>query len=173
MRKEFLELGQIVGTHGVRGEVRVDPWCDSPDFAKRFPLLFYDDRGENPVRVLSCRAHGNLVLLRLEGVDTLDDAARMRGRILYIRRGDVALPEGTWFVGELLGCRVVDADDPARVYGTLTQVTPTGANDVWQITDAAGREYLIPAIKDVVVDARVEEDTVVIRPLKGIFDDAD
>lgn len=173
MKKEYLELGQIVGTHGVRGEMRVNPWCDTPAFAKQFKTVYYDAKGEQPVKVLSCRPHGNVVLMRLEGVDTVDAAMAKRNRVLYIRRDDVKLPAGTWFVEELLGCTVADADDPEKIYGTLTDVFPTGANDVWTVKDETGREYLLPAIKDVVKRTDVENGRVFITPLKGIFDDAD
>lgn len=173
MKKEFLELGQIVGTHGVRGEVRVNPWCDAPDFARQFKTLYYDAEGKQPVKVLSCRSHGNVALMRLAGVDTLDAAAAKRGQILYLKRSEVSLPEGTWFIEELIGCAALDADDPEKRYGTLTDVSKTGANDVWHITDETGREYLLPAIKDVVKRTDVENGAVYLTPLKGIFDDAD
>lgn len=171
MIKEYLELGQIVGTHGVRGELRVNPWCDGADFAKKFKTVYYDKRGENSVKVLSCREHGNVMLMRLSGVESVEAADGLRNKILYIKRSDARLPEGTWFIEELIGCTVYDADDSSVVYGKITDVSLTGANDVWHITDEKGREYLIPAIKDVVIKTDVAADTVVIRPLKGIFDD--
>ena len=171
MIKPYLELGQIVGTHGVRGELRVNPWCDSPDFARRFKTLYFDKNGEQPVKVLSCRPHGNIVLLRLEGVETVEAAEKLRHKMLYLNREDAGLAPGTWFIEELIGCAALDADDGHR-YGTLTEVSQTGANDVWHITAEDGREYLLPAIPDVVIDADVANDRVLIRPLKGIFDDA-
>lgn len=173
MKKDYLELGQIVGTHGVRGEVRVNPWCDTPEFARQFKTVYYDNKGEMPVKVLACRPHGNVILMRLEGINSLDDAAAKRNRVLYIRRDEVKLPAGTWFVEELLGCAVLDADDPAKRYGTLTDVFPTGANDVWTVKDDAGKEYLLPAIRDVVKKTDIENGRVYITPLKGIFEDAD
>ncbi len=82
MIKPYLELGKVVGTHGVRGELRVNPWCDTPDFARRFKTLYWDKNGEKPVTVLSCRPHGNIVLLRLEGVESMEAAQALRGRML-------------------------------------------------------------------------------------------
>lgn len=172
MIKPYLELGQIVGTHGVRGELRVNPWCDSPDFAKRFKTLYFDKNGEQPVKVLSCRPHGNIVLLRLEGVESIEAAEKLRSKMLYLNREDAGLKPGTWFIEELIGCAALDADDGHR-YGMLTEVSRTGANDVWHITAEDGQEYLLPAIPDVVIDADVDNNRVLIRPLKGIFDDAD
>ena len=93
--------------------------------------------------------------------------------MLYIKRADAKLPEGTWFIEELIGCDVLDADDNDKKYGVLTDVTSTGANDVWYVTDDEKNEYLLPAIKDVVIKVDVAEGKAYIRPLKGIFDDAD
>lgn len=173
MIKSFLEIGQIVGTHGVRGELRVDPWCDSPAFFKNFSHLYFDEHGVQKVRVISVRPHGNIVLLCLEGVSGLDAATVLRGKVLFMRREDADLPAGAYFISELIGSRVTDADDPEKVYGTLTDVSKTGANDVWHITAANAREYLLPAIPDVVIDTDIERGEVTIRPLKGIFDDED
>lgn len=173
MIKAYLEIGEIVGTHGVRGEMRVNPYCDSPDFFREFKTLYYDEDASCAVRVLSARPHGNVVLLTLEGVDSIERAQAMRGRMLYIKREDAHLPEGRYFIAELIGCEVLDADNPAKVYGTLSDVSETGANDVWHITAQSGREYLIPAIPDVVVDTDVEQNRITIRPLRGIFDDED
>jgi 16S rRNA processing protein RimM len=170
--KEFLEIGRIVGTHGVRGEMRVDPWCDTPEFFKRFKTLYFDNRGGRAVKVISSRVHGNIVLLCLEGVNSIEEAAALRGRVIFMCRKDAKLPEGQYFIAELIGCTVVDADDESIVYGELSQVSATGANDVWHIY-RNGREYLLPAIPDVVINVDVEKGIVKIRPLKGIFDDED
>lgn len=173
MIKDYLELGQIVGTHGIRGEIRINPWCDSPDFAKKFKTVYFDNKGENSIKVTSSRAHGNIILMKLEGIDSIDSAQNLRNKMLYIKRADARLPEGTWFIEELIGCKVFDADDNEKLYGDITDVSQTGANDVWHITDENGTEYLIPSIKEVVIKVEVAENRVFIRPLKGIFEDAD
>ncbi len=173
MIKDYLELGQIVGTHGVKGEIRINPWCDSPDFAKKFKSVYFDSLGRDNVKVVSSRPHGNIILMKLENVNTVEEAQALRNKILYIKRADAKLPQGSWFIEELIGCKAYDADDGNKLYGTVTDVLSTGANDVWQITDNNGQEYLIPSIKEVVIDVDVAENTVKIRPLKGIFDDAD
>jgi 16S rRNA processing protein RimM len=171
--KEYLELGEIVGTHGIRGELRVNPWCDSPEFAAKFKTLYFDSNGGCAVQVKSARPHGNIVLLAIKDVDTVEKAQKLRGKILYMKRSDAKLPKGSYFIAELIGCTVYDADEPEKVYGTLSDVSATGANDVWHIKDENGKEYLIPAIPDVCVETDVAENRVVIRPLKGIFDDVD
>ncbi len=108
MRKKFLETGKIVTTHGVAGEVRVYPWCDGPDFLLGFDTL-YLDKGKQPVRVENARVHKNIVILKLAGVDTMDDALLLRNKVLYIDRDDVELAEGEYFVQDLIGLVVLDA----------------------------------------------------------------
>ncbi len=173
MIKNFLEIGEIVGTHGIRGEMRVNPWGDSPDFVCKFKTLYYDSNGSCAAQIKSARPHGNIVLLSVSGIDTVEAAQKMRGKILYMKRSDAKLPEGTYFIAELIGCTVYDVDNPEKIYGTLSDVSATGANDVWHIKGEDGKEYLIPSIPDVVIETDVAADRIVIRPLKGIFDDED
>ncbi len=171
MIKDYLEIGEITGTHGVRGEMRVNPWCDTPGFMSAFKTLYLDEKGEKPVKV-SARPHGNIALIRMEGIDTVEQARKLRGCVLWMKRSDAHLPEGRYFIAELTGCSVFDADNPSLCYGILTDVSETGANDVWHITKDS-KEYLIPAIPDVVIETDVAAGRILIRPLKGIFDDED
>lgn len=169
MKKQFLDSGKIVGTHGIRGEVRIDPWADSPAFLAAFPTLYLDEKGEKKIKVKS-RPHKNITLCKIEGVDTIEDAERLRGKIVYINRDDIHLGEGVHFVQDLLGSEVRDFDTDA-LYGTLTDVLRTGANDVYEIT-RDGKTYLAPVIDEVVRDIDTEKGVVRITPMKGIFDDA-
>ncbi|MBQ8782272.1 MAG: 16S rRNA processing protein RimM [Clostridia bacterium] len=173
MIKDYLDIGQIVGTHGVRGEMRVNPRCDGPEFIKQFKTLYFDKKGEKAIKVIASRVHGNLALLKLEGVDTVEKATALRNKILYMKRSDAKIPDGSYFIAELIDCRVIDADDESIYYGTLSDVSETGANDVWHIRNSEGKEYLLPAIPPVVIDVNVETGIIKIRPLKGIFDDED
>ena len=111
MIKEFLEIGQIVSTHGIKGEVRLNPWCDSPEFVKKFKTLYRDEKGNGSFKIISCRPHGNVAVLKIDGIDTVEDAQKLRNTILYMKRVDVNLPEGKWFVSELIGCSVLDYDE--------------------------------------------------------------
>jgi 16S rRNA processing protein RimM len=169
MIKEYLEIGKITSTHGIKGEMRVQPWCDSSEFMKKFKTLYLDKKGEKPISV-SCRPNGNMVILKAQGIDTVEEASRYREKVLYMKRSDAKLPEGTWFVQELIDCTVVDADDEAKVYGVLSDVSETGANDVWHIKKD-GKEYLFPAVKEMIDNIDIENEKVVVKPIKGIFDD--
>lgn len=172
MIKEYLETGKITSTHGIKGEVRVQPWCDSPEFLKQFKVLYLDKRGEKPIKV-KIRPNGNMAIMKIEGTDTPEDANKLRNRVVYMKRSDVKLPEGFYFQQELFDCKVIDVDDESVEYGILSDVSQTGANDVWHIKTDEGKEYLIPAIPPVVIDVNVEKGIIKIRPLKGIFDNED
>lgn len=172
MIKPYLEAGQIVGTHGVRGEVKINPWCDSAAFLCDFHTLYLDEQGAQALQVEKLRPHKNVVLGQLVGIDTFEKAQALRGKTIYIARADAALSDNVWFVQDLLGCKVVDIDTGAE-YGTLTEVIPSaGANDVWAVTDAQAQVVLVPAIPSVVLETDVEASIIRIRPLKGLFDGA-
>lgn len=171
MKKQFLETGKIVGTHGIKGELRIDPWCDSPEFLSYFNRLYLDDKGETFIEV-KCRPHKNVALCKVKGIDTIDNAEKLRGKIVYMDRNDIMLEDGVNFVQDLIGLEVRDYQED-KCYGKLTDVIYTGANDVYEITDKDGKKYLAPVIEDVIVETNIDEGYVLIKPMKGIFDDED
>lgn len=171
MPKKFLEAGKIVGTHGIKGEFRVDPWCDSAEFLKKFHTLYLDG-GNVPVKVCSSRIHKNQLLMTLEGVDTVEKADTYRGKLLYLNREDAHIPQGRYFMEDLIGLGVYDSDTFV-FYGTLTEIMRTGANDVYQITSLGKKNYLIPAVPSVIQEIDLEKGKMLIRPIKGIFEDED
>lgn len=170
MIKKFLECGKIVTTHGLGGEVKVQPWCDSPQELTQWRGLYLDE-GKTPVTVERARVQKNMVILKLAGVDTIEQAQGMRGKILYLDRTTVPLEEGVYYIQDLLGLDVVDADS-GQLYGQLIEVTQTGANDVYHIRFADGTVQLIPAIPQVVIAILPEKGRIEIRPLEGLFDHA-
>ncbi len=170
MKKQFLEVGQIVNTHGLKGEMRVDPWCDGPEFLCMFKTLYL--KNGDKLKITKSRVQKNVAVIKAEGIDTIEQADKLRRTVLYIDRNDIELDEDVFFVQDILGCRVTDIDTK-KEYGTVTDVLKTGANDVYQITDDIGKNYLIPVIDDVVISTDTDEGIIEIRPLKGIFEDED
>ena len=170
--KEYLEIGKIVGTHGIRGEVRVEPWCDSPEFIRGFRTLYFD-AGAEAVAVESVKIHKKTAILKLRGVADPQEADLLRGKILYMARKDAKLPQGRYFIQDLLGLRAIDEADRTLCYGTVTDVFPTGANDVYEITDETGKRTLIPAVGEIVRSVDLEGGVITVRPIKGLFDDED
>lgn len=165
--KKYLEIGKIVAVQGLRGDVRVDPWCDSADFLCEFDRLYFD-KGNTPVEIEKARPHKNIVLVKIKGVNTVEDAQLLRGKILYMDRDEVELEEGCYFVQDLIGLTVIDNDDGTE-YGRLSEVKATGANDVY-VVKGAEREYLIPAIPDVIIETDIEGGRMLIHKLDGLFD---
>ena len=174
MKLQYLELGKVQNTHGVRGELRVEPWCDTPELFDVVEIVYLKKDGKDPYRVVSWRPHKNLVLLTLAGVGDVDTAARLKNRILYVERDAIAdtLPEGKHFIAEMNGCEVRNADDESIVYGKLTDVFNRGANNVWEIRKG-DKEYLMPDIPGIVVSVDIEKEVALVRPIPGIFDDAE
>ncbi len=171
MLNRYLEAGKIVGTHGLKGELRVEPWCDSAQVLAKLRAL-YLEKGTQQLEVVSSRVHKSLLLLQVKGVDSIEQADELRGRVLFLDRSDLPLEEGRYFVQDLIGINVFDADS-FIYYGKLTEIMYTGANDVYQITSESKKNYLIPAVKDFVIKIDIEEGKMLIRPVRGIFDDED
>ncbi len=165
--QKYLEIGQIVTTHGIKGEVKIQPWCDSPEVLCEFDILYNKDGTKT--YELSARPHGNMVIAKIKGVDTVEEAQALRNRILYLDRDDAELPEGTYFVQDLLGLMVYDEE--GKFYGKLTDVTSAGsANDVYELNND-GKLYYIPAIPSVILKTDIENGRMIIYPMEGLFDE--
>lgn len=167
--KEYLEAGRIVRPHGVRGEVVVEPWADSPEFLLAIKRFWFDE-GKTDAGFLSARPHKGRLLMKLKGIDTPEQAETLRGRVLYLHREDVQLPAGKYFLQDLVGLRAVDGET-GQVYGTLAEVLPGVANDVYRITGAEGQEYLFPAVAHMIRRVDVAGGVIELLPIPGIFDD--
>lgn len=169
MKKQYLETGKIVGTHGIKGMTRVQVWADDNEFLGQFKFVYTDENGNGKLEISRVQPHGTVALVAFKGVNTIEQAEKLRGTVIYINRNDAKLPEGRYFITDLLGCEVFDADTN-ELLGKITDVSETGANDVWHITRDS-KEYLVPAIADVIVTVDTENEKAVIRPMKGIFDE--
>ena len=163
MKQRFLEAGQIVNTHGIRGEVKIVPWCDSPEFLCGFDTLYID---EAPIRLRAARPHKGNVLAALEGVDTVEGAMALKGKTVHIDRADVTLPEGRHFLADLIGLRVVDADSGAEL-GVLTEVLTPPAHQVYVVKGPQG-ERLIPAVEEFIVETNVDGGYLRVRLIEGM-----
>lgn len=171
MLKKYLETGKIVNTHGIKGEVRIQPWCDSPEFLKKFEGFFTDGEGKTFLKLQSLRPAGETAIAKFEGIEDVNAASSLRNKVIFIDRNWVELPKGSYFEQDLLGLTVKD-DENGTVYGTIGEVGRTGANDIYRV-DKDGKEVWIPAIKDVIKSTEPENGVMLITPLKGLFDDED
>ena len=168
MKEKYLQTGKIVSVQGIHGEVRVYPWCDD---AQSLCLLekVYLGKTFTPVTVTKAYVAKNVAVMKLDGVDTVEAAQKLRDTVLYVDRDDIALEAGAHFVVDLIGLEVRDADTE-HVYGKVTQVLETGANDVYVIEDCHKKTYLMPAVREMVPEIDIEAGYMTVRPIPGIFD---
>ena len=159
--KEYLDCGQIVNTHGIRGEVRIVPWADSPDFLCQFSTLYLDGA---PRRVLSSRVHKGSVIAKLDGVDTVEEAMLLRDKTVQIRRADAKLPEGTFFLADVIGLKVVDEE--GRDLGTLKEVLSPSVQQVYVIEGE--REIMIPAVPEFILETNIAGGYIKVRLIEGM-----
>jgi len=161
MKKEFLEVGQIVNTHGIRGEVKLVPWADSPEFLLKFKTLYL---AEEPVKVCSAKVHKGSVILALEGVEDVNAAMALKGKVLSIRRSDAKLPKGSFFLQDIIGAEVVT--EQGEVIGTLADVLDLPGNTVYVVKGE--REILIPAVPEFVLNTDAEAGKITVRLIDGM-----
>lgn len=169
MKKLFLQSGKIVGTHGVKGMLRVQPWCDSNEVLCSFKRLYLNN-GEVEFKVETAKPHGNISLIKLNGINTIEEAEKLRGKILYINREDYKLPKGAYFIEDLIDMPVYD--NCGKKLGVLCDVTNSGASDIWHIKDNENL-YLVPKIDEINANVDFDNNKIEITPLKGIFNDED
>ncbi len=158
---EFLDCGQIVNTHGVHGEMRVVPWADSPEFLCRFSTLYLDGK---PVRVTACRVHKGSVIARFQGVDTVEQAMALKGKPLQIRRADARLPEGSFFLADIIGLDVVDEN--SRKLGTLKEILSPSSQQVYVVQGE--REIMIPAVPEFILETNIKAGYLKVRLIEGM-----
>ena len=169
MKKEFLECGKICSAHGVRGALKIDPWCDSPKVLAKQTRVFIEKDGRYAQRqVKSASVSTRFVLMTIDGIDTREDAQGMKNTILYLKREDIPVPAGALLIADMIGLPVIDVDT-GRVYGTLSEVND-GVQAPLYTVKTTGKDVLIPAIPEFVKEIDAERG-VFIRPIKGFFED--
>lgn len=164
MKQTYLEAGEIVSTHAIRGEVKLLPWADGPEFLTHFKRLYLN--GTEYI-VESCRIQKTCNLLKLRGVDTVEDAQKLIHSTAKVLRADAKLPDGAVFIAELLGLPVYANDEEI---GKITDVLTMPANDVYEVKGK--KTYLIPAVKAYVTNLDVENGRVDVNLIEGMEADA-
>ncbi len=164
MAKNILDAGKLVSCHGVRGEVKILPWADSPEFLLDFDAVYI---GGAPYRVERSRVQGTCVLMKLRGVDSVEEAQKLRGAVVRIDRTHTRLPDGAVFIADLIGCRCLD--DAGAEFGKIREVLSLPANDVYVISGQ--HQYMIPAVKEFVKEINIPEQYVKIHLIEGFQTD--
>lgn len=158
---EFLDCGQIVNTHGVHGEVRIVPWADSPDFLCQFSTLYVDG---SALPVTASRVHKGSVIARLQGVDTVEQAMALKGKTVQLRRADTKLPEGAFFLADIIGLDVVNED--GQKLGKLKEVLSPSIQQIYVVVGE--REIMIPAVPEFILETNIEAGYIKVRLIEGM-----
>lgn len=165
--KEFMTIGQITKPHGVKGEVKIFPLTDDVRRFRKLKTVFIEDK---EVKVVWFKLQADRVILKFEGIETMDEAEKLRNKYLKVKREDaIKLPKDTHFVVDLIGCKVYDAEE--KEIGEVFDIIKTPANDVYWVKNGK-KEVLIPVLKDIVYDIDIENKKITIKPV-GEWQDED
>ncbi len=168
--EQFLRVGVISSTHGVRGEVKVYPTTDDPARFQQLKKVLLDTGKERiSLEIDGVKFFKNLVILKFRGLDSIETVERYKGMDLYVSREDaVPLAENENFIADLIGMEVLT--DEGNSLGVLSDVMETGANDVYVVRTPEGKELLLPAIRDCILEVNVEEKRMLVHVLEGLLD---
>ena len=169
--RTVVKVGVIASTHGVHGEVKIFPTTDDVRRFKKLKEVILDTGKENRIlEIESVKFFKQFAILKFRGIDTIDEAEKYRRKSLYVTRENaVRLQKDEYFIADLIGVKVLDEQE--QELGTLEDVIETGANDVYQIRLKDGRQLLLPAIKECVLDVDVEAGRMKIHILDGLLED--
>lgn len=161
---DLIEVGQIVNTHGIKGEVKLNPWTD--DLYDLLELEAFYQKDGQALLVESSKVHKNVLIIKFKNIATMNDAQKLKGKTLYTEK--IPLPEGRYYIKDLIGLDVFENDVKL---GRLTDVFNTGANDIYEVkTD--GRQYIyLPVIDGVINDVDLENNKMSVTVPEGLLDD--
>ncbi|NMM65669.1 16S rRNA processing protein RimM [Clostridium sp. P21] len=158
--KQFITVGQIINTHGVKGELKIYPLTDDLRRFRKLQRVYIDGIEKS---VVWCKLQSDKVILKIEDIDSIEEAVRYKEKYLEVPREEaIKLPEGSYFIADIIGCNVVDENGVE--YGKIADVIKTGSNDVYWIKEE--KELLIPALKDIVISMDMENKRIVIKPVE-------
>ncbi len=168
-KKQYLECAKIINTHGVKGDVKLESLCDSPEVLAALERVFVLEGGRyREIKVLHASVFKQFVLATLEGVDDMDKAAAMKGTMLYASREDFELEEGDYFIADLIGMPIID-NISGKVYGEIRDVINRGASDIYVIKTERG-ERMMPVVEEFVKRVDLEKG-IFVETIPGLLTD--
>ena len=159
--EKLLECGKIVNNHGIRGEVKIVPWADSPEFLCDLPALYIDGK---PVKIRNARVHKGNVIALLEGIDDVNTAMLLKEKVVSMSRDDVDLPEGSFYLADIIGLKVIDED--GKELGVLADILSPSLQQVYVVKGQ--REIMIPVVPQFILETNVEGGYIKVRLIEGM-----
>lgn len=164
--ENMIDVGQIVNTHGLRGELKVAARTDYPEFFEEISGVYTDDG--TYLKITGVKYHKAAVILKLKGINTIEEAEAMRQKVLYVPKSTFDdLPEGTYLVADIIGLEVKDEN---MSYGTVTDVFQTGSNDVYTVAAKGKSPIYVPALKSVIKEINIQEGYILVDMPEGLLD---
>ncbi len=163
---EFIEAGKIVNTHSVYGEIKVQPWSDSLDFLCDFDVIYIDKK---PFEIERARVHKNCVLIKLKGINSINEAEVFRNKLICVDKDEVELSDGEYFIADLEGLKVIDVN--LGELGELAEVFSLPSNDVYVVRGKD--EYMIPAVAEFIDSVDLENGIVYVATIPGMKTEKD
>lgn len=166
--EEYFEIGQIVNTSGLKGILKIKPFTDDiKKFSNLKTIYIKTKSGLTEFKIEQVRYVKNMVMLKLAGIDTVEEAEKYRNLYIKILRDqEEELEEGSYYVVDILGCKV--NTDINQELGTVVDIFQTGSNDVYVVKDEQGKQILLPAIKDVIKNVDVKNKIITVHLLEGL-----
>ncbi len=167
-RSKYLECGKIINTHGVRGGIKLESWCDTPQDLASLKKVFLKNGDEyTPCKVKKASVFKQFVLFELDGVSDIDAAMALRGRVVYADREDISIDEDAFFIADIIGLPVIDIESGEEL-GRLTDVLNLGASDLYELATKNGKK-LIPAVPEFIKKVDVERG-IFVSLIEGMLD---
>ncbi len=169
MKQKYFEIGQIVNTFGIKGWVKVNPFTDDISQFEELKSILVDKKGNlQEMQIEKVKYSKNQVLLKLKGIETVEEAEKYRNCYLKLPRERAKkLPEGTYFIADLIGLEVYT--DEGNLLGTVNDIYNSGASDIYVIKDDLGKQILLPATKEVIKQIDLEQEKIIVHLLKGLI----
>ena len=179
---EYIEAGKITSAHSFHGEVKIQSWCDTPEFLMRFKIFYLDEKGGSFLTVKKLRPAKNLVIASFEEIDSEEKANKFKNKTLYVKKDDANLDDGTFFISDMIGLPVFDFNTGVK-YGVLADIFNNGASDIYVVrTERLDKnnkniEALIPNVPAFVKKVNVGrgipdapfDEGVFVTPIEGMF----
>lgn len=169
MKQEYFEIGQIVNTFGIKGFVKVVPFTDDISrFEELKSILVEKNKKLIEMEIEEVKYHKNFVLLKLKGIEDINEAEKYKSCYLKIHRDNARkLPEGTYFIADLIGLNVYTED--GTLLGKVDDIYNSGANDIYVIKDELGKQILLPALKKVIKQIDIDNEKIIVHLLEGLI----